>query len=146
MERREAIKVVEKIAMEWLGKPYVWGGDDPVDGFDCSGFVIELYKSAGLLPRKGDWTANGLFRYFDGCEVDQAEAGALVFWQNSTGKITHVEYCINETLSIGASGGGSKTKTTADAIKQNAYIKVRPIYERPRKIAGFVQGFKRQAP
>jgi len=26
-------------------------------GFDCSGLVIEGLRSAGLLPRTGDWTA-----------------------------------------------------------------------------------------
>ena len=38
-------------ALAYLGTPYVWGGDDP-SGFDCSGFVIECLKSAGLLNLK----------------------------------------------------------------------------------------------
>jgi len=29
-----------------LDTPYVWGGEDPECGFDCSGFVQYLYKSA----------------------------------------------------------------------------------------------------
>jgi hypothetical protein len=37
-------------------------------------------------------------------------------------------------LSIGASGGGSKTKTIANAVKQNAFIKIRPITPRGRKV------------
>jgi len=28
---------------------YLWGGDDPLAGFDCSGFVIEILKSVGIL-------------------------------------------------------------------------------------------------
>ncbi|PAX94711.1 NlpC/P60 family protein 2, partial [Bordetella pertussis] len=36
-----------------IGTPYSWGGDDPADGFDCSGLVLFVYRhTAGLeLPR-----------------------------------------------------------------------------------------------
>ena len=33
-----------KYAMAFIGTPYVWGGDDPMGGFDCSGFCIEVLK------------------------------------------------------------------------------------------------------
>ena len=51
-------------AWRYLGKPYIWGGDDPVGGFDCSGLVVELFKSVGKLPRQGDWTAHDLWLKF----------------------------------------------------------------------------------
>ena len=38
-----------KLAWKYIGKFYKWGGDDP-SGFDCSGFVIEILKSVGILP------------------------------------------------------------------------------------------------
>ena len=37
---------------------------------------------------------------------------------------------ISKVAIIGASGGGSKTKTIKDAIKHNAFIKVRPVNSR----------------
>jgi hypothetical protein len=43
----------------------------------------------------------------------------------------HVEIAVNKHLAIGASGGGSKTLTEADAIRHNAFIKMRPIDSRP---------------
>jgi cell wall-associated NlpC family hydrolase len=136
--------IAEKIAFSFLGKPYIWGGDDPVDGFDCSGFCIEILKSVGLLPRKGDWTAQGLWHKFDKCILDERTEpykGCLVFWTNVKGdKIIHVEYLVDKYLSIGASGGGSKTQNKNDAINQNAYIKVRPYGTRPR-IKGFVDPY-----
>jgi len=46
-------------ALSYLGTPYVWGGDDP-SGFDCSGFVIECLKSAGILNEREDYTAESL--------------------------------------------------------------------------------------
>ena len=40
-------------ALGLVGTRYRYGGDDPVDGFDCSGFVTFVYRdAAGLaLPR-----------------------------------------------------------------------------------------------
>ena len=133
--------IASKIAFSFLGKPYIWGGDDPVKGFDCSGLCIEILKSVGLLPRQGDWTAQGLWNKFYKHEIDRPYDGCLVFWTDIKGtKIIHVEYALNEYLCIGASGGGSKTKNKQDAINQNAYIKVRPWGSRPR-VKGFVDPF-----
>ena len=126
--------VIEK----WYGHWYTWGGDDP-SGFDCSGLVIEGLKSVGLLPRGGDWTADGLWReFFLGLPaatqtslVDIPKAGTLCFWFNSEGKASHVAICINSESYIGAEGGGRHVKTIEDAIKANAYIKIRPLSSRP---------------
>ncbi len=134
-------EIALKVAFASLNKPYIWGGDDPVNGFDCSGFCIEILKSIGLLPRKGDWTAQGLWNKFYKHEVDKPHAGCLVFWTNVKGdKIIHVEYAISSHLCIGASGGGSKTRSKQDAINQNAYIKVRPWGSRPR-VKGFIDPY-----
>lgn len=131
---------IRNLAIEYLksylGKFYKWGGDDP-SGFDCSGLVIEVLKSCGVLPRAGDWTAAGLFNMFDPVDRDSIRPGDLVFWHGARiASIIHVEMMINESIAIGASGGGSATLTMADAIKQNAFIKPRPIDSRSG-IAGF---------
>jgi cell wall-associated NlpC family hydrolase len=117
------LQIANKIAWESVGTFYRWGGDDP-SGFDCSGLIVEILKSVGLIGRDTDYTANGLSKMFT--EVGNPSNGCLIFWGNGS-KITHVEFCIDEFHTIGASGGGSKTITQQDAIDQNAYIKVRPI-------------------
>jgi cell wall-associated NlpC family hydrolase len=130
------------IAMKFIGLPYRWGGDNPMTGFDCSGFCIEILKSVGVLPRSGDWTAHGLWDRFRSQSVDSAAEGCLVFWWNSDRtRIIHVEYCINSELSIGASGGGSSTTSEQAAIAADAYIKVRP-YESRSNLAGFRDPFQ----
>ena len=128
-------EIALKVAWSKLGLPYIWGGDDPVAGFDCSGFVIECLKSAGKLPRQGDWTAAGLAKMFP--IVGDPYEGCLVFWGVP---INHVELCFDDTYSIGASGGGSGTLTKTDAIRQNAYVKIRPFRTRSG-IYGFVDPF-----
>lgn len=44
----EVLDAVQK----YLGLPYVWGGNDPAVGLDCSSFVQNVYKDLGYsLPR-----------------------------------------------------------------------------------------------
>ena len=113
----------------WIGSFYKWGGDDP-SGFDCSGHVIEGLKAFDKFPRKQDTTANGLKVMFRPKEVPVPYAGCLVFWLDRQGRAYHIETALNQWQSIGASGGGSQTKTVQDAILHNAFIKIRPIYSR----------------
>jgi peptidoglycan DL-endopeptidase CwlO len=64
------------IAMQYLGTPYVWGGASPA-GFDCSGFVMYVFRQVGVsLPH------NAAAQYGYGMPVsfDQLEAGDLVFF------------------------------------------------------------------
>ena len=132
MDKKRAVETATKVAWSFVGTPYRWGGDDP-SGFDCSGLVIEILKSVGILPQKGDWTAHNLIEKFVGIltldkDMPQVEEGCLIgYWNSARTKIVHIEYCINDELTIGASGGGSRTQTEQDAWVQNAYVKVRPI-------------------
>lgn len=126
-------------AWRFVGTFYSWGGDDP-SGFDCSGFMVEVLKAVGKLPRSGDWTAAGLYERFESLSVSEPGEGCLVFW-HSGDKIVHVEMCVDSERSLGASGGGSKTRTKEDAIAHNAFIKMRPIKSRAN-IYGFVDPFK----
>lgn len=119
-------KTATKVAWKFVGTFYRWGGDDP-SGFDCSGLIVEILKSVGRINRKSDYTAQGLYDLFQKENIDIPHEGCLVFWGKSKNRITHVEYCIDTTCTIGASGGGSKTNSKQDSIDQNAYVKVRTI-------------------
>jgi cell wall-associated NlpC family hydrolase len=63
-------------AKQFLGVPYVWGGESP-SGFDCSGLVQYVYGKEGInLPRVASDQANS------GTEVSAADAkpGDLVYF------------------------------------------------------------------
>jgi len=138
MTRRE---IAVKIAWAFYGIPYRWGGDDPMAGFDCSGMIVEILKSVGLLPYHGDWTADGLFRKFREKWVSGPYAGCLVFWGDE--RKHHIELCINPSLSIGAGGGRSTTTSLDSAIRYNAFIRVRPFRGRSGSPLSFVDPFLR---
>ncbi len=113
-------------ALAYLGAPYVWGGDDP-SGFDCSGFVLECLKSAGLVGEHEDYTADSLMRKFSSHEVSEPCEGALLFTLDQHGNATHVVICLDQYFQIGASGGTSKTSDKAASWRDNAFVKIRPI-------------------
>jgi len=130
-------------AKSFIGTWYSWGGDDPMAGFDCSRYTGEIMKSVGVLPRNSVAPrARDQFKMWIKYQVVNPYKGCLVFWRSKEdGPVMHVEYCINEYQTIGASGGGGATVTKADAIRDNAFIKERPIH-RNRPLAGFVDPFK----
>lgn len=120
---------------EQLNGPYIWGGDDPVVGFDCSGLALEGLKAAGIVPRDLDTTAHNLLNVIFKTRIrltqaSQMRPGCLIFWENGAGRIRHVEIVMlvlqGTIFTIGASGGGSKTPDAKAAAAQNAYVKIRP--------------------
>ena len=136
MTEEEKRYEVISTARHYEGVPYTWGGDDP-SAFDCSGLTIECFKGIGVLPRKGDWSARGLYTMWRSGMVIIPKAGDVIFWMNAAhNDIVHVEIILNDEMSIGASGGGSRVKTLQDAIKANAFIKKRPFRSR-KHIKGF---------
>lgn len=128
------MQTLRDYALSFVGRFYIWGGDDP-DGFDCSGISQEILASVGLDP-PGDQTAQGLFNHFSvNGSHNVYGLGALAFYGESTTKITHVGFCIDQYRMLEAGGGGPQVKTHADAIRHNAFIRIRLIKGRKDLVA-----------
>ena len=126
IELSEQRRLALRVAWAYHGHWYTWGGDDPA-GFDCSGLVVEIGKSVGWFPRKGDSTAEGLRLNYREILPALVQPGDLVF-RMQNGLAVHVGIVIDPTSHyIAAEGGGRSVKTLGDAIRLNAFIKVRPI-------------------
>ena len=128
-EYQKANNFVE-IAKMYIGRPYRWGGDDAMAGFDCSGLVVECLQSVGMLKPNEDLTAHGLFQRCEASLTLTPAPGCLVIYFKDD-RAYHIGIYWRDGLYITADGGSSKTLTLEDAIKQNAFIKIRPVDSRP---------------
>jgi cell wall-associated NlpC family hydrolase len=68
-----------------IGVPYVWGGESPGGGFDCSGLTQWAWRQAGVdLPR----TAAAQYDAIAHVPLSDLQPGDLLFW--GFGGISHV--------------------------------------------------------
>jgi cell wall-associated NlpC family hydrolase len=75
-------------ALSQIGTPYVWGGETPGKGFDCSGLVQAAFAVAGVaLPRVAQDQYDRTPKLAPGTAL---EAGDLVFFGGGPGSIDHV--------------------------------------------------------
>jgi cell wall-associated NlpC family hydrolase len=105
---------VVSIAMQYLGVRYVWAGESPSGGFDCSGFVKYVYKQLGInLPH------SSRMQYPIGQPVSRANLrpGDLVFFYNP---ISHVAIYIGDGQMIHAAGSGKDVRIS-DVWTKNYY-------------------------
>lgn len=75
-------------SFNYIGTPYVWGGEDLKNGIDCSGFVMKLFGKIGVdLPRTADEQSRV------GKSVERLEdlqpGDRLSFWDSKRRKVGH---------------------------------------------------------
>lgn len=138
-DETEQEKILRIVAQEHLRLAYIWGGNDSIKGFDCSGFVQELYASIGIDP-PGDQTAQKLFDYFynEDSKRDlfkEPRIGSLAFYGRQLNRISHVAMFMDSSHVIEAGGGNASTTNVEASIRQNAYIRIRPFSQRRDLVA-----------
>lgn len=88
-----------KNATQYVGNPYVWGGESLTNGCDCSGFTMKIFEQYGYeLPHSAETQASY------GREVEEADLkiGDLIFYPDDTG-IGHVAIYIGDNKIVHAS-------------------------------------------
>lgn len=115
-----------RYAFTFANVPYKFGGNSPLDGgIDCSGFVCEVLRFAGLVGRE-DLTAQSLYDRFarDGTLAVRGP-GVLAFYGKSVAHITHVAFMVDAYRILEAGGGRADTDTLPEAAALNARVRGR---------------------
>ncbi|NNU99107.1 peptidoglycan-binding protein [Geobacillus sp. DSP4a] len=111
------LDVIELVAdaAELLGVPYVWGGETPEEGFDCSGFIFYLFQQQGVpIPRTVALMWNA------GASVSAPEVGDIVFFATTTNSPSHAGIYIGngQFIHSGASTGVTTSRLDQPYWKQ----------------------------
>jgi len=102
--------IAARTAERFVGIPYRWGGDNVVEGMDCSGFVRAVYNLCGVsIPR----TSAEQFRTGESIARDNLKDGDLVFFGSSAEKINHVGIYVGNGRFVHAPRRGDEIKVSA---------------------------------
>ncbi len=108
-----------------IGKPYLWGGNAPERGFDCSGLVWWVYRRHGIeIPRISHAQQRA------GRSVNDLKPGDLVFFRIAeTAKGLHVGIYSDEYFFIHSAktGSGVRVDSMLKPYWRNRFIGTRRI-------------------
>lgn len=121
--------VIERLKSQ-LGKPYVWGGQSPGEGFDCSGLVFYAWNH--VLTRKLPRTANGMYqdKHLKSVHQKTLQRGDLVFFNiNQRPGADHVGVYLGDGQFIEAPRTGLNIRISqlTDNFWQDHYLGARRI-------------------
>jgi len=108
-----------RIALQYLGVPYVWGGASP-SGFDCSGLVMYVYAQLGIsLPHYtvSQWDAT------EPISTSQMQPGDLVFFDG----LGHVGIYIGGGQFVNAPHTGSVVRIDSLAAWGSSFVGARRV-------------------
>lgn len=112
-ERRQLSDTRKQIistTKELLGRPYKFGGNNPKEGFDCSGLVQYVYNRHGIkLPRR----ASQQYQKTSRISPKEAQPGDLLFFNINGKGISHVGIYIGRMRFVHAPSSGKKISTTS---------------------------------
>lgn len=100
-------------ALQLQGQPYAWGGESPIEGFDCSGLVYYVYNKQGLRLPRDTWS---LANQLPSVQINERQPGDLVFF-NTSRPFSHVGIYVGEDRFVHAPSSRSGRVMMSD-LKQ----------------------------
>ncbi len=102
---------IANFAQQYLGTPYVWGGNSLTSGVDCSGLVQQVYSHFGLSVPRTTYQQIGVGKAIN---MNQLQAGDMVFFDTnpSIKGPDHVGLYIGNGKMIEAPKPGEKVRVT----------------------------------
>ncbi|MBX9756480.1 MAG: C40 family peptidase [Pseudomonadaceae bacterium] len=118
-------------AIGLVGTPYVYGGNTPQSGFDCSGLIGYVYRDAAgiVLPRS---TRELLAMPVPSIRRDALQTGDLVFFATSGGgKVSHAGIYVGDGRFVHApsSGGTVRLESLSTAYWQKSYLNAKRVLD-----------------
>lgn len=112
------------IAKQYLGTPYLWGGEDPKKGFDCSGLIQYVQKQMGVNISRTTYD-----QVKEGAAVDlkHLQPGDAIFLEPTKKGPGHVVMYIGNGKVIAAPHTGDvvKIQDLSYVIKADGYVAAR---------------------
>jgi len=107
---RDMGSIAARTAERFVGIPYRWGGENVVDGMDCSGFVRAVYNLCGLnIPR----TSREQYKAGESVGKEDLRDGDLVFFGSSEDAINHVGIYVGNNRFVHAPRRGEEIRVTS---------------------------------
>ena len=100
-----------RTALSYLGTPYRYGGETPA-GMDCSGLVFRVFEDHSLTVPRVSRDQYGLGR---GVEPQRLQAGDLVFFADTKGRVNHVGICLDRRRFVHASSSRGVVEDSLDS-------------------------------
>ena len=106
-------KRIVDLAKSFIGGTYVYGGDSPSEGFDCSGLILYVYKEAAditLYHQSAVQATKGR-----AVSVNEMQPGDIIAYDGSPkdGVVNHVSIYAGDGKAIHAVGTGKGIRMTA---------------------------------
>jgi cell wall-associated NlpC family hydrolase len=124
-------------AIGLVGTPYVYGGNTPQSGFDCSGLIGYVYRDAAgiVLPRS---TRELIVMPVPSIGRAALQTGDLVFFATGGGgKVSHAGIYVGEGRFVHApsSGGTVRLESLSTAYWQKSYLSAKRVLDGNRLAA-----------
>ena len=114
-QRREVVE----FALQFVGGTYVFGGVDPNNGVDCSGFTRYILQNTASISLPH--SSKGQSNYGTEVSEEEMQPGDLIFYGNGKGNINHVAIYIGGGQVIHASS--PKTGIKISSYKYRTPVK-----------------------